>query len=69
MSNSSEFVQISLNRYNDFLDDNKKANLLYDVYNDIRNLVDEMDDNKTFEKGTIESKIFKLYERLVNEIG
>lgn len=63
-----EYVKISLDRYNDFLDDNKRSNLLYDVYNDIRNIVDEMDNDKVFEKDTPEYKVFKLYERLCNEI-
>ena len=64
----NEFVQITLDRYNDFLDD-KKTNLLYDIYNEIRNIVDGADDDKVFKKDTIESKIFKIYERLANEIG
>lgn len=60
-----EYVKISLDRYNDFLDDNKKANLLYDLYKSIINIVDKDSFNIDRE---IDKEIFKIYERLCDEI-
>ena len=64
-NNVEEYVKISLDRYNDFLDDNKKANLLYDLYKGIINIVDKDSFNIDRE---IDKEIFKIYERLCNEI-
>lgn len=60
-----EYVKISLDRYNDFLDDNKKANLLYGLYKSIMNIVDKDSFNIDRE---IDKEIFKIYERLCDEI-
>lgn len=60
-----EYVKISLDRYNDLLDDNKKANLLYDLYKGIINIVDKDSFNMDRE---IDKEIFKIYERLCDEI-
>lgn len=64
-NNVEEYVKISLDRYNDFLDDNKKANLLYGLHKAIRNIVDKDSFNIDRE---IDKEIFKIYERLCNEI-
>lgn len=64
-NNVEEYIKISLDRYNDFLDDNKKANLLYDLHKSIRNIVDKDSFNIDRE---IDKEIFKIYERLCNEI-
>ena len=64
-NNIEEYVKISLDRYNDFLDENRKANLLYDLYKEIRDIVDD----ELFDiDRNIDKKIFKIYERLCNEI-
>jgi hypothetical protein len=60
-----EYVKISLDRYNDFLDDNRKANLLYEIKKNLTNLIDT-DDFDT--NDYICTEIFKMYERLCNEI-
>lgn len=60
-----EHVQISLDRYNDYLYYKEKFDSLIDVYNELVKIVgdEEFDlDNK------IHSKIFEIYERLCNEI-
>ncbi len=64
-NNVEEYVKISLDRYNDLLDDNKKANLLYDLYKGIINIVDKDSFNMDRE---IDKEIFKIYERLCDEI-
>ena len=64
-NNVEEYVKISLDRYNDLLDDNKKANLLYDLYKGIINIVDKDSFNIDRE---IDKEIFKIYERLCDEI-
>lgn len=64
-NNVEEYVKISLDRYNDFLDDNKKANLLHDLYKSIINIVDKDSFNIDRE---IDKEIFKIYERLCDEI-
>lgn len=64
-NNVEEYVKISLDRYNDFLDDNKKANLLYELYKSIINIVDKDSFNIDRE---IDKEIFKIYERLCDEI-
>lgn len=61
----NEHVQISLDRYHDFLDDNKKANLLYEIKKDLIEIID--DENFELED-PIHSKIFDIYARLCNEI-
>lgn len=64
-NNIEEYVKISLDRYNDFIEDNRKANLLYGLYKEIRDIVD---DNCFNIDRKIDKKIFKIYERLCNEI-
>ena len=64
-NNVEEYVKISLDRYNDLLDDNKKANLLYGLYNGIINIVNKDSFNIDRE---IDKEIFKIYERLCDEI-
>ncbi len=64
-NNVEEYVKISLDRYNDLLDDNKKANLLYGLYKSIINIVDKDSFNIDRE---IDKEIFKIYERLCDEI-
>ena len=64
-NNVEEYVKISLDRYNDLLDDNKKANLLYDLYKGIINIVDK--DSFNMDRD-IDKEIFKIYERLCDEI-
>lgn len=60
-----EYVKISLDRYNDFLDDNKKANLLYDIKKELIKIID----NEEFDTNDfIHTEIFKIYERLCEEI-
>ena len=60
-----EYVKISLDRYDDFLEDNRRVNLLYEVKKKLIEIVDDDDfvvDNK------IHSKIFDIYAKLCNEI-
>ena len=64
-NNVEEYVKISLDRYNDLLDDNKKANLLYGLYKGIINIVNKDSFNIDRE---IDKEIFKIYERLWDEI-
>ena len=64
-NNVEAYVKISLDRDNDFLDDTKKANLLYDLYKSIINIVDKDSFNIDRE---IDKEIFKIYERLCDEI-
>lgn len=64
-NNVEEYVKISLDRYNDLLDDNKKANLLYGLYKGIINIVNKDSFNIDRE---IDKEIFKIYERLCDEI-
>ena len=60
-----EYVKISLERYDDFLEDNRKANLLYEVK---KELIEIVDDENFVLNNNINSKIFKIYEKLCNEI-
>ena len=60
-----EYVKISLERYDDFLEDNRKANLLYGVK---KELIEIVDDENFVLNNDIHSKIFKIYEKLCNEI-
>ena len=64
-NNVEEYVKISLDRYNDLLDDNNKANLLYGLYKGIINIVNKDSFNIDRE---IDKEIFKIYERLCDEI-
>lgn len=60
-----EYVRISLERYDNFLEDSRKANLLYGVK---KKLIEIVDDEKFDLDKDIHSKIFKIYEKLCNEI-
>ena len=60
-----EYVRISLERYDNFLEDSRKANLLYGVK---KELIEIVDDEKFDLDKDIHSKIFKIYEKLCNEI-
>ena len=60
-----EYVRISLERYANFLEDNRRANLLYRVR---KELIEIVDDKKFDLDKDIHSKIFKIYEKLCNEI-
>ena len=60
-----EYVKISLERYDNFLEDNRRANLLYRVR---KELIEIVDDEKFDLDKDIHSKIFKIYEKLCNEI-
>ena len=61
----SEHVQISLDRYNDFLYYKEKFDVLVNVYNELIKIID----NEDFDiDNHIHNKIYKIYERLCNEI-
>lgn len=60
-----EYVKISLDRYNGFLDDSKKADLLYRTIENLAKIIDN--ENFDWDK-PIHSEVYKIYERLVNEV-
>lgn len=53
-----EYVKISLDRYNEFLENNKKVELLDYLYREIRDIVD---DNSFNIDRKIDKKIFEIY--------
>lgn len=62
MENSiEEYVKISLDRYNEFLENNKKVELLDYLYRKIRDIVDDNSFNIDIK---IDKKIFEIYERI-----
>lgn len=60
-----EKVIIALDRYNDLLDDNRKANLLYDIK---KQLIEILDYEEFDIDNEIHNKIFKIYSKLCEEI-
>ena len=66
MKNSiEEYVKISLDRYNDFVNDQKKANIMSGVFYEMKRIIN--DDSFGINKN-IDKKIFNLYERLCKQI-
>lgn len=61
----NEYVQISLDRYNDYLLYKKKYDLLVDTHNELIEIINDEDfdfDNP------IHKKVYKMYERLCNNL-
>lgn len=59
-----EYVKISLDRYNEFLENNKKVELLDYLYRETRDIVG---DNSFDIDRKIDKKIFEIYERICKE--
>lgn len=64
-NNCEEYVKISLNRYKELLDNNRKAKLLYEALDELRGITQE---REFLLEGNIQKRIYKLYERIYKEI-
>lgn len=63
---SEEYVKISLDRYDDFVADNKMANVLSEKLGKIEKELENIIDSPEFNMNVgINKKIYKLYERII----
>lgn len=64
-----EFVQITLDHYHNLLKDSKKSKKLYEVFEELRNIVDDEKFIVRYNnKDQTNVKIFKLYSKIYEEI-